>query len=233
MCPSAGRKSGIMLYSSHLNKIQNKDDEIKQLEETNEKIAQQLKKTEKELNDENTKLTTQIDENNSKLQKLQDENTKLTTQIYENEHEVKRLTRNNKESTVLVRNTTKYEIMCVENIMRDLHKADNDASTKSKLVQHLKERIIAFSLHLYVENSTTSYFKNKYEDIKNGYEKKMENFVTREDYDLFVTQKNAVLDAFLKTLSVPADSEDSEKYKLLQKEYKTVLSNTMEEIWKV
>lgn len=120
-------------------------------------------------------------------------------------------------------------MMCIENIMRDLDKADNDASTRSKLVQHLKERIITLNLHILVEYASRTDEARTYEGIKDDYEKKMQYFVTGEDYDLFVTQKNIVLDAFLNTLSEPVDSKE---YKTYENEYNIAMIKTMQEIRK-
>lgn len=196
-----------------------------------------LERNQQELEDKNTELTTQIEQNNHELeeltrkrQELEDRNTKLTTQIEQNNRELKGLRRNKKELAQLTRNVMKYEIMCVKNIMGDLDQAGEDARTKRKLVQHLQERIIAFELYLYIQYIAGSHDDEQYERLKLDYNEKLHEVLSKEDYDLFLTQYRAVADASLNTLSV---SVDSEEYKLLENKYDTVLNEAMEQICKV
>ena len=197
-----------------------------------------FKRKQQELEDKNTELTTQIEQKDQELeeltrkqQELEDKNTKLTSQIEQNKHKLKTLGRNKKELAQLTRNAMKYERMCVKNIMRDLDEAGDDARTKRKLVQYLQERTIAFSLHLYTENIAAPDDSEEYEKFqKSVHVKKLQEVLTKEDYDLFFTQYIAVNDASINTLAV---SVDSEEYKLLENKYDTVLNEAMQQIYKV
>ena len=214
-----------------------KDDEIEELKKKEQTLAKELQKSGEELErkygEVAVKIAKKIREINAlkrNQQELEDKNTELTTQIEQNDHEMEEVTIKQQELAQSSRNAMKYESMCVKNIMRDLDEAGDDARTKRKLLQYLQERTIAFSLHLSIENIATSQFTDQYQQFKNDNLKKLQEVLTKEDYDLFFTQYIAVNDASLNTLQV---SVYSEKYKLLENKYDTVLNEAMQQIYKV